>query len=392
MRTSIIFETEAILPPGAPSSWNLPYLNLVATGITNLPPHAFLQQLKSVEEKLGRDLGAPKWAPRVIDLDILTWDDQVIDTEILQIPHPELKNRPFLLSLMASLEPQLETNPTPKYKCFAPVPLLMGIVNITPDSFSDGGRYLAAEKAMERIEELASEGAAIIDLGAQSTRPGAAILSAEEEWARLEPVLKLLQQRLQNRLSFPPISLDTFQPQVLEKALQILQIDYLNDVEGGKNQRLLEVAREAGCKVILTHSLTVPASKTALLPNDRLPSAHLHEWGKQKIEQLQKWGIPKEKILLDPGIGFGKSAFQSLELLRTIEGLKSLGCEILVGHSRKSFLQILRESTDRDVETLAISHYLAKQGVSYLRVHNVEAHHRALTAYALASGGICSLA
>ena len=116
---------------------------------------------------------------------------------------------------------------------------------------------------------------------------------------------------------------------------------------------------------------------------EKSPIAHLEEWIEIKMKQLDKFGISKERIILDPGIGFGKSPFQSLSLLRDIDLLKKTGCEILVGHSRKSFLKIVSQSSDRDLETIGISHALLRKGVDYLRVHNVEAHQRSLTASVL---------
>jgi 2-amino-4-hydroxy-6-hydroxymethyldihydropteridine diphosphokinase/dihydropteroate synthase len=403
LRVSVIFETKALLPAGAPNSWDLPYLNLVVSGKSLLSPHDLLKRLKEIERELGRDLEAPKWAPRIIDLDILAWDDKIIADDVLQVPHPQLINRPFNLSLMASLQPNWRY-PVPNHpyshltldeilhstgihseihKCFMPFPQMVGIVNITPDSFSDGGKYLEAQKAMIRIQELANDGAAVIDLGAQSTRPGAIPISPDEEWHRLEPVLDLLNSAFQNRPANPKISLDSFHPEVIIKALQRYPIDWINDVQGGKDEGLLQIVADTKCKIVLTHSLTVPPSKMAVIPFDRNPISQLCEWAKGKIDQLQALGISQDRIILDPGIGFGKSPFQSLELLREIDMLQNIGCEILVGHSRKSFLQIMGKTVERDLETIGISHYLVKKRVDYLRVHNVEAHQRSLVAEAL---------
>jgi 2-amino-4-hydroxy-6-hydroxymethyldihydropteridine diphosphokinase/dihydropteroate synthase len=269
---------------------------------------------------------------------------------------------------------------TESYKSFMPFPQMVGIVNITPDSFSDGGKYLHAEKAIQHIQELTRDGAAVIDLGAQSTRPGAQLVSAEEEWQRLEPVLDLLHHSFQNHFAPPQISLDSFYPEVIEKALQKIQLAWINDVQGGKNERLIEVAASSKCKIVLTHSLTVPASKTTVLPFNIDPISPVCEWADKTINKLQTLGISKDRIILDPGIGFGKSPYQSLQLLRNIDELKAFGCEIFVGHSRKSFLNIVTKASDRDLETIGVSHYLAEKGIDYLRVHNVEAHQRCLTA------------
>lgn len=400
LRVSVIFETEAILPSGAPKSWNLPYFNLVVAGQTALSPHALLKKLKEIEELLGRDFTAPRWAPRNIDLDILAYGSEVVNDEHLQIPHPELLNRPFLLQQMALLglnwhfPPPIQAplaeivhqTPLPTYKCFMPFPQMVGIVNITPDSFSDGGHYLAVEKALKRIDELTEQGAAVIDLGAQSTRPGATPISDEEEWQRLQPVLKELATHFQMKFAKPKVSLDTFSPYVLENALRLFPLDWVNDVEGGKNLRLLQIAADASCSIALTHSLTVPASQTNVLPFDHSPMSHVLAWAIEKTNELQALGIPQEKIILDPGIGFGKTPFQSLELLQEIDPLKAIGPEILIGHSRKSFLKFMTPATDRDIETVGIAHYLLQKRIDYVRVHNVEAHQRSLTAHALIGG------
>ncbi|MFI5342714.1 MAG: dihydropteroate synthase [Chlamydiales bacterium] len=407
MRASVILETKAILPSGAPKEWNLPYLNLVVSGTTSMPPHSLLNHLKEIEKELGRDHQALRWAPRVIDLDILAWDERILSEEALTIPHPELMHRPFLISLMAALQADWRY-PVSGFSyshltlseilhkqinfdlgesnCLMPFPKMVGIVNITPDSFSDGRKYLLAEKATQRIIELANQGAAVIDIGAQSTRPGAVCISAEEEWKRLEPVLDLLRQDFQHRPAKPEISLDSYYPEVIMRALQFYPLDLINDVKGGKDQRLLQIIAETNCKIIINHSLTIPASKRSVLSFEKTPISYLYEWAEEKIRQLDRLGISKDRVILDPGIGFGKSPFQSLSILCDIDLLKKTGCEILVGHSRKSFLKIVSNALERDLETIGVSHYLLKKGVDYIRVHNVEAHQRSLTAFALLEG------
>ena len=372
MRASVIFETEAILPEGAPASWGLPYLNLVVSGKSSCDPFSFLHSLKEFERREGRDLSAPRWAPRVLDLDLLTWGNRVISSKELTIPHPELLNRPFLLDLMASRRGS--------YRCFLSFPQLMGIVNVTPDSFSDGGQYLDPDRAIQKICEMASQGAAIVDVGAQSTRPGARVLAAEEEWARLQPLFDRL--AVWNPPARPLISLDSYHYEVAKRALEHYPVDWLNDVSGGEDSRMLDLVCDTKCKIVLMHSLSVPPEKSKVLPAEVCPIAFLTEWAEKKIAFLEKRGIPKERIVIDPGIGFGKTPVQAFSLLREIDSLKRLGCEILVGHSRKSFLGTF---LDRDWETVGISHVLCKKGVDYLRVHNVEAHQRSLITAALIS-------
>lgn len=411
VRLSVIFETKAILPAHAPDAWNIPYLNLVIAGKTSLSPLSLLRNLKEIEKELGRDPHSPRWAPRIIDLDILAWGEKQVVERSLSIPHPELFNRPFFLSLMSSLQADwrypvsgfpysrltlseiLHRHVNPHQgliKSFIPFPQMVGVINITPDSFSDGGAYLHAEKAMEKVEELAKQGAAVIDLGAQSTRPNSIQISAKEEWNRLEPVLDLLKQKFSRLAATPQISLDSYYPEVIKKALKRYPIDWINDVKGGDELSLLQIAAERGCKIVLNHSLAIPPQEKTVLSFETSPITSLCRWAEKKLKQLKSLGIPPERIIFDPGIGFGKSACQSFSLLREIDHLKKIGCEILVGHSRKSFLKMISLGApyQRDQETIGISHYLSKKGVDYLRVHNVEAHHQSLTAAAWLEGRV----
>jgi dihydropteroate synthase len=364
--------------------------------------------LQDIEQKLGRDTSAPKWSPRLIDLDLLAYDQLVLSEKELQIPHPELMNRPFLISLMASLHPHwiypgggemfsgktlaqiMHTPPFNQWQefpSFVPSLQLVGIVNITPDSFSDGGHYLDPDDAIEQIEKLIHAGAAVIDLGAQSTRPAATLCSSEEEWQRLQPVLDRLRRNFAGSRAKPKISLDSFYPEVVEKALNAYPLDWINDVSGGQDLRLLEMAAAAGCTLLLNHSCSIPPSSTTLLPFDYPPIHYLSSWAKEKVDQLAALGVPPSQIILDPGIGFGKSPFQVLSLLRDIGELKKFGSSILVGHSRKSFLRRFSPQQPHpsihDFATLGVAHFLLQEGVDYLRVHNVEAHQQALAAWAL---------
>lgn len=376
------------------------------SGSSTQSPSALLEKLKEIEKAMGRDFQAPRWAPRLIDLDILAWGDQVLHQEGLTIPHPELLNRPFLLRLMAMLQsswryPVLESPyakmtldeiihkyiPTDSQinNCFTHSPQLVGIINITPDSFSDGGHYFCVEKAIQRILEVTKQGASVIDIGVQSTRPGAIYISPEEEWNRLKPVLKNLTYEFSHLPAKPLISIDSYHSDVIQKALQIYPISWINDVKGGEDPRLLKIVAETKCKIVLNHSLTVPPTRQTILPFETNSLSYILDWAERKLEQLHSLGISKDRVILDPGIGFGKSECQSISLLREINHLKKLGCETLIGHSRKSFLNMvcLEKSDERDFETIGISHYLFRKGVDYLRVHNVEAHQRSLTACAL---------
>lgn len=376
---------------------------------TSLSPNDLLVSLKQIEKLLGRDLNAPRWSPRVIDLDILAWDHEVILKEALIIPHQALIQRPFLMQLMASLQPKWYYPATDSIysnlcldeilhrhvkkdnhllQALAPFPHLVGIVNVTPDSFSDRGCYFDSQKALKRIQDLTSQGAAVIDIGAQSTRPGAKPISFFEEWERLEPIFKYLSHDLAPQLAKPFISLDSYHLEIIQRALELYPIDWINDVHGNEDEGFLNFISKTTCKIVINHSLGIPPSQQSVLPFNKNPIECIYEWSQKKIELFKVYGIEKDRIILDPGIGFGKTASQSFALLRDIKYLKKLGCEILVGHSRKSFLDFssTKHYSERDIETSGISHHLYRQGVDYLRVHNIELHHRSLSSLVALEG------
>ncbi len=203
--------------------------------------------------------------------------------------------------------------------------LLMGILNITPDSFSDGGRFFSPETALQHAEQLIQEGADILDIGAESTRPGHAEISAEEEWMRLEPVLREI---------IPgcpvPVSVDTQKAVVAEKALS-LGVHIINDIWGlQKDPEMAKVIGESQAAVVIMHNKENTEYKNLL--------ADLLAFLEQSIELALKNGIPEDRIIVDPGIGFGKTLEQNLEVLNRLNELKILGYPILLGVSRKSVI------------------------------------------------------
>lgn len=247
---------------------------------------------------------------------------------------------------------------------------LVAILNVTPDSFSDGRPNTTPEDYVKLAASAVKAGATYIDIGAESTRPGAVPLTPDEEWARLEPVLSLL----------PPgmnISLDTRHPETLSKAL-VYGISWLNDVSGVHAPDIIALAKMHDFKVVLMHSITVPANPQNVLPDDCDVIEVLLDWGRRKLEALTAQGIARERFIFDPGLGFGKTAKQSWQILEQVDRLKKLRVPILIGHSRKSFMQVPME--ERDAMTAKITAELAKAGVAYVRVHNVRANAKALTA------------
>lgn len=250
---------------------------------------------------------------------------------------------------------------------------VVGIVNVTPDSFSDGGDAFAPEVALEKVRQCFADGAAVADIGAQSTRPGAASLSAAEEWERLREMLPEAVKLAKSKEK--KISVDTFHPEVAEKALAE-GVDWINDVAGFENPTMRDVVRGSNGSLVLMHSLGVPPSADVTLAVDSDPVAQLAEYFRARLEVMEKAGISPERLILDPGIGFGKTPLQSLALCLRARELTALGVPLLYGHSRKSFLSLFTSvpPEERDDLTLAVSSFLASAGVRFVRVHNVSRH------------------
>jgi 2-amino-4-hydroxy-6-hydroxymethyldihydropteridine diphosphokinase/dihydropteroate synthase len=380
---SIVLETEAVLPENAPIEWNKPFLNMIVSGETELSPHELLAALKSVETEMGRPELYEVWSPRIIDLDILLWDELVINSPALKIPHPELNNRPFLQHLLALMGVKLSQNlqiTNLFKKSFVLSPQLVGVVNVTHDSFSDGGNFSQTDKAIQQVLKLAADGASIIEIGAQSTRPGAIIAGPDQEYNKLKPVLDNIIQFMHDRTL--TISVDTFWPTVISKLLKNYPVAWVNDVKGELDDETLKLIAAKNCKLCLMHSLTIPPTKEIIIPIEKRPTDVIVEWGKAYVDRLLALGFSLDQIILDPGIGFGKSIYQNIEILQKVVDLQKLGVKIMIGHSRKSYFGAFsgRTAAQRDIETIAVSCFLAEK-VDFLRVHNVEDHMHFLTVY-----------
>lgn len=255
---------------------------------------------------------------------------------------------------------------------------LVGIVNVTPDSFSDGGAALVPEDALARARQCFESGARVVDIGAQSTRPGAEFLSARSEWGRLEEVLPEAIKIA--RACGGKISLDTFHPEIAARALA-LGVDWINDVMGFEHPAMIEAVKTSDCSLVLMHSLGVPPNTAFTIPQEDDSVAYVMEYFKRRADALDSAGIAADRLIFDPGIGFGKTPVQSLALLLRAQEMNTLG-SVLIGHSRKSFLKLFTAAPAeaRDELTLAFSSMLAAQQVRYLRVHNVLRHAALLAA------------
>ena len=249
---------------------------------------------------------------------------------------------------------------------------IVGILNVTPDSFSDGGQFIDPEKALAHAEQLIKDGADIIDIGAESTRPGARPLDAEEEWERLEKVIAGLDSI---KTPYTRFSIDTRHAKTAEKALAA-GVDMINDVSGFENVDMINAVLKSKCQLVVMHSLGVPADPKEVMDESLDVVTELLSWGGQKLQSLVDAGIKPQRLIFDPGIGFGKNTLQSLAIIHRIGEFQELGVPLYVGHSRKSCLTAISENSalTRDEATIAISQHLAQQGVQFLRVHDVAAH------------------
>ena len=249
--------------------------------------------------------------------------------------------------------------------------LIMGVLNVTPDSFSDGGKYQDPDRAFARAIELEEEGADLIDVGAESTRPGSSRISEAEELRRLVPVLK----RLRNKLTIP-ISVDTYKGNVAEKALD-LGVDAINDPSALTfDPDLARKAAQFNAGLILNHMRGTPETWGKLPPLKNLMhtiSAELDA----AAHRAQRAGIDRKQIVIDPGIGFGKRKEQNAEILAQLHELARLELPLLIGASRKSFLS--RESTDEtEFATAAAITAAVLNGAHIVRVHDVKAMRAAI--------------
>ncbi len=254
--------------------------------------------------------------------------------------------------------------------------LVMGILNVTPDSFSDGGKYLDKEKAVEHADKLAKEGADIVDIGAESTRPGSLGVSAEDEIKKLLPIVEAVAQKIDI-----PISIDTAKPEVARACLKA-GANIINDVSGLRygGMEMARVVREFDAGIVIMHSRGTPDSMQTLTRYADLIPDVLREL-KESIQIALDAEVKAEQIVIDPGIGLPKTTEQNLEIIRRLDSFKELGFPVLLGASRKKFIGELTGQDmpmNRDFGTAAISVLIKGSDAQILRIHNVSATRDAL--------------
>jgi dihydropteroate synthase len=250
--------------------------------------------------------------------------------------------------------------------------LIMGIVNVTPDSFSDGGRYFDAGRALGHARALIEDGADILDIGGESSRPGSDAVSLEEELRRVVPVVQALAGSCG-----VPLSIDTTKPEVADECLR-LGARIVNDIAGLRDPEMIRVTARYNASAVIMHMRGTPKTmQSEPVYGDMI--AEVKQFLAERVDAVKQAGVLD--IAVDPGIGFGKTAAHNFEILRRLEEFRDLGCPVLVGPSRKSFLGSLkgqRETGARLEGTLAAAVISALKGAAVVRVHDVAACRRAL--------------
>ncbi len=258
---------------------------------------------------------------------------------------------------------------------FGPEPILMGILNVTPDSFSDGGEFFGAEPAVAHAEKMFDEGAQVIDVGGESTRPGSDPVNTEEELRRVLPVIRGI-------LSVRPdaiVSIDTYRSSTAEAALDT-GARVINDVTALGDPKMAGLVAERGCPIVLMHMLGEPKSMQQD-PRYEDVVREVRDFLAERSERAISAGVEPENIILDPGIGFGKTLEHNLKLLNRLDSLVELGFPVLLGVSRKSFLGKITgsdDTKDRLFGTVAANVLAYEQGACLFRVHDVRANGEAL--------------
>ena len=249
---------------------------------------------------------------------------------------------------------------------FKKIPNILGVLNLTPDSFSDGGKFNTKNKGINRAINLYKNGASLIDVGGESTRPGSKSVNEKKEWNRINEILKFIVKKI-------PISLDTRKSVIMENGIK-MGVKLINDVSGlNYDPKTINILKKYKVPFVIQHSLGKPESmqKHPKYKNELLD---IYDYFEDKIKLIRSKGIKHNNIILDPGIGFGKNLKHNMNLIRNISIFHSFGFPILVGNSRKRFIKDISKENDSNTRiggTMASSIYLMMQGIQILRIHDV---------------------
>ncbi|KAJ4913573.1 Folate synthesis bifunctional protein [Raphanus sativus] len=416
-RHSCLYETAPVHVTDQPR-----FLNAAVRGVTKLPPHELLTVLKTIERDMGRTDGV-RYGPRPLDLDILFYGKMRIASDKLIIPHERLWERSFVLApLVDLLGTSVDNDTVAHWHSLALHPggihqawerlggetlvgqdgiqrvlpigdelwdftsrtHVMGILNLTPDSFSDGGQFQSLDSAVSRVRSMVSEGADIIDIGAQSTRPMATRISSQEELDRLLPVLEAVRglPEMEGKL----ISVDTFNSEVASEAISN-GADILNDVSAGSlDSNMHKVVAESGVPYMAMHMRGDPCTmqnEENLQYGDDVCKDVASELY-MRVRDAEISGIPSWRVMIDPGIGFSKRVEHNLDIITDLPKIREEMAKrsiavshapILIGPSRKRFLGDIcgrPEAADRDAATVASVTAGILRGANIIRVHNVK--------------------
>ena len=286
--------------------------------------------------------------------------------EIINIRNIEKLSTPLKKKINKDLKNITKKNKNFSNLNFKKLPNIMGVLNLTPDSFSDGGKYIKIKNAFNHINSMIESGAKIIDIGGESTRPGSQAIDVKLEWSRISKVLKLICKKI-------PVSLDTRKSEIMERGIK-LGVKIINDVSGlSYDQKTIDTLKKYGTAFVIQHSQGSPENmqNKPIYKNELLD---IYDFFEEKIKTLRNFGIKHNNIILDPGIGFGKNLKHNMNLISNISIFHSLGFPILVGNSRKRFIKEIAKKNDtknRIGGTISSSVYLMMQGVQILRIHDV---------------------
>jgi dihydropteroate synthase len=249
---------------------------------------------------------------------------------------------------------------------FQKIPNIMGVLNLTPDSFSDGGKFNSKKKGTDHALKMFQSGANIIDVGGESTRPGSNAINIKLEWSRIEKIIKFINKKI-------PLSLDTRKSEIMEKGIK-LGIKMINDVSGlSYDTKTTDILKKYKIPFVIQHTQGIPENMQNY-PRYENELLDVYDFFERKIKFLRSIGIKHSKIIIDPGIGFGKNLKHNMNLISNISIFHSLGFPILVGNSRKRFIKEISGKNDtknRIGGTVASSIYLMSQGIQTLRIHDV---------------------
>jgi 2-amino-4-hydroxy-6-hydroxymethyldihydropteridine diphosphokinase / dihydropteroate synthase len=386
LKVSRIYESAAQLPENAPFDWDQGYLNAaVLIEVQGFEPMTLLWQLKEIETRLGR-IKAEKWAPRIIDLDILYVKCFNFHTEDLHIPHPMLAERPFAFLPALEVYPDMHLIRKDNVQAFNTRisdrffwPEFVAILNVTPDSFSDGGKYTEREKFLHQARKLIADGADYLDIGAESTRPLAETISHAEEMLRLNFAFNNLEELKKEGLQFK-VSIDSRNYETVREVAQNRKIDLINDVSGLFDYKMLDLIKEYNLSAVCMHSLSVPANKDIVLKSNCNPVDEISNWWTLREKLFSDYNIKADNIYFDPGFGFGKTTEQNRYVVNHLEDFSKIQYKFFLGYSRKSFLSYSteRRHADKDLETSLVTQKINPAFCQLLRVHDIETQKIAL--------------